>query len=208
MNKVISIKPQHEVILGFLFPDHTLNSPVLQSNAIVKQDIKSAHQRQLLDTNYDNLVVISSQIFDEVWSEEKIKEECILFSRKTFKNKKRSFTTTEETFVDDCVNFIFGIPSLSESVEINELFSSYGSTSFVTQYFKISNSIPYQQLFAAMVTFIAKIRKDSSSVFYKKKAYNLEDKINNNLIKSMELYNDSIKGDGVAECFFLLNLLK
>ena len=142
-----------------------------------------------------------------MWDEEKIKQECLEFSRIRFKNRKKTLNTTRETFIKDCIDFIFGIPNIEEDSEINELFESFGSGMFPSKFFKISERIPHQQVFASMITFISKIRKDTNSAFYRKKAMLFEDKINKNIYDALDNYDMGIKDQmGVQECNLLMSL--
>lgn len=206
--KVINISPEFEPILSFLYPDYTItDSAAVTSKFITHRTVRSKIEREALDCNYHDAVFISTQIFDELWDEEKIKQECIEFSRKRFKNRKKTLITNRETFVKDCIDFIFGVPNLEEDVEINELFESFGSGAFPSKFFKVSERIPVQQVYASMITFISKIRKDTNSAFYKKKAMLFEDKINNNLLEALDNYNLGVKDQlGVQECKLLMSL--
>lgn len=208
--KVINIQPQHEVILGFLFPDYVItDSLAVTRNFITHRDVKSRVEREALDIHYDNGIFISNQIFDEIWDEDKIKQECIEFSRKRFKNRKKTINTTKETFIEDCVKFIFDIPSLEDDNSILELFESFGSAKFPVNYFKLLETVDYQQVVASLITFISKINKESSNIYYKKKGILLEDKINTNLEQSIDNYNLSVKdGYGVTECYLFCSLFK
>ena len=208
--RVINIKPEYEMILGFLFPTYAItDSAAVTSRFITHRTVKSKAEREVLDLHYNDGVFISSQIFDELWDEVKIKQECIDFSRRAFKSRKKTVVTSPDTFIRDCVNFLFGIPTLEDEAPIIDLFETFGSSMFPVKFFKLSEEIPYQQLVAAMITFVSKIKKDSTSVFYKKKGLLLEDKINSNMGNALDLFNDSVQdGQGVSECKLFLNLVK
>lgn len=208
--KVINIVPEYEVILGFLFPEYTItDSAAVTSKFITHRTVKSKAEREALDWQYADCIFISTQIFDEVWDEEKIKQECIEFSRLRFKNRKKTINTTKEAFAHDCINFIFGVSNIEEESAITELFDSFGSQAFPQKFFKLCEELSYQQVVAAMITFISKIKKDSTSVFYKKKAMLLEDKLNSNMLTAIDAYNLGINADnGVLECSLFMNLVK
>lgn len=208
--RVINILPEHEPILSFLFPTYAItDSAAVTSKFITHRTVRSKAEREALDWQYSDCVFISTQIFDELWDEDKIKQECIDFSRIRFKNRKKTLTTNKDTFVKDCVDFIFGVPSLEDESSITELFESFSSASFPTKFFNICESYPYQQVVASMITFISKIRKDSTSVFYKKKAMLLEDKINANMLESIDEYNQTlVDGYGVNDCKLFMNLIR
>lgn len=99
MVKVISIQPEYEVILGFLFPNYTIvDSAAVTSKFITHRIIKSKAEREALDLYYSEGVFISSQIFDELWDEEKIAEECVKFSHQRFKNRKKTLKYTKDLY--------------------------------------------------------------------------------------------------------------
>lgn len=208
--RVINILPEYEPILSFLFPEYSLtDSAAVTSKFIVHRTVRSRVEREALDWQYSDGIFISTQIFDELWDEEKIKQECIEFSRIRFKNRKKTLNTSKETFIKDCSDFIFGIPNIEEDSAITELFDSFGSAMFAIKFFNVCENLPYQQVAASVTTFISKIKKDSTSVFYKKKAMLLEDKIQVNMLEAVDEYNQSIQDHlGVNVCKLFMNLVK
>lgn len=210
MVKVINIKPEYELILGFLYPNYAITDSLsVTSKFITHRNVKSKIEREALDLYYTDGVFISSQIFDEIWDEDKIKQECIEFSRLKFKNRKKTIITSSDTFIQDCVNFIFQSSSEEEDLAITKLFDSFGSAEFISQFVLLSEKIPYQKLTASMITFLSKIKSDSNSAFYKKKALLYEKKINDNMLSALDNYNNSNRDEsGLNECSFFVQLLK
>lgn len=206
--KVINILPEHEAILGFLYPTYGFSdSLAVTSRFIAHREVKSKAEREALDWQYSDGVFISSTIFDEVWDTDKIKEECIKFSHSAFKNRKKTFQPSDDNFINDCINFIFSIPSIEEQSSVNELFDSFGSASFISKFIILTESIPYQQLTAALTTFISKISIDSASAYYKKKAILYRDRIDINLTKALDNYINAPKDfNGLNECKLFLDL--
>lgn len=208
--KVISISSQLEPILSFLFPTYSItDSPSVVNKFIIHRDIKSKSEREALDIRYDDCIFISSQIFDEVWDEAKVKEEVITFSRKNFKNRKTKFDTTSETFVQDCVNFMFGISVEDTDSNIFELFDSFGSVLFIKTFLLKSLTIPIPVLCSAMNTFLIKISSNDGSVYYKKKQMIFQSKIKNNLLGAVDNFNlRSHDGFGLSNVKFYSDLVK
>lgn len=207
--EVINIAPEREVLLGFLRPTYTISdSPAVTKNFIVHRNIKTKAEREGLEVYYQNGMFISTQIFDEMWDDNRIIKEVVSCSHKFFKNRKTKLVTTPDTFNQDCINFLYGIDSIEEDAEIQSLWDSFGSTSFIKNWCTYTSKVPYQQAVAAMVTFISKIKRDSASVFYKKKAMLYEDIIKSNKMKALDAYNCNT-GDtqGLAECKLFMDLI-
>lgn len=208
--KVINILPENEILLSFLFPEYAVvDSAAVTSKFITHRTVRSCAEREVLDLHYSDGIFISTQIFDELWDEQRLSQECIEFSRVRFKNRKKTLPYNKDTFVQDCINFIFGIPSIEEESTVTDLFDSFGSASFPVKYFNVTQHIPYQQVVAALTTFVTKLNKDSTSVYYKKKAMLLEDKIHSNMLSAIDAYNSSLHDEsGVSECKLFMDLYK
>lgn len=206
--KVISISKDYEPILSFLYPSYSLTDSVsVVSKFITHRDITSKAERDALDFIYSDCVFISNQIFDEVWDEEKIKQECINFSRVNFKNRKTKFSITS-SFVDDCINFMFGLVDDEQEQSIFELFDSFGSVLFVKSFVQKSLTIPVSVLNSSMTTFLIKTLSSDNSVYYKKKHINFNDKIRTNLFKSLDSFILSERDDfGLSSAKFYCDLV-
>ena len=188
--QVINISKEYEPILGFLFPTYSItDSPAVTTKFIVHRDVKSKAERDALDVRYDDCVFISTQIFDEFWNEDVIKQKVIEFSRKKFKNRKTKFEPSKTNFIEDCIKFIFDMTSAEEETSINELFDSFGSALFVSKFIKLTAKVPTPVLISSMNTFIQKVIAGDSSVFYKKKSILFKDKIKRNMMKSLDEFN-------------------
>lgn len=207
--EVINIAPEREQLLGFLRPTYTItDSPAVTRNFIVHRNIKSRAERDGLDVFYQNGIFISSQIFDELWDDDRIIQEVVKCSHKFFKNRKTKLTPSKDNFNQDCINFLFGIDTVEESDEdIHLLFEAFGSVKFIETWVNLTNSRPWQAVNAAMTTFLSKIKKDSVSVYYKKKAMLWEDVIKKNKMKALDAYvlrpSDS---EGLSECKLFVDL--
>lgn len=208
MVQVINIKPEYEAILGFLYPTYSITaSQAVVSKFIVHRQVRSKQERETLDIYYSDGIFISTQIFDELWDEQKIKEECVKFAQKTFKSRKKVFNPSEENFVQDCVNFIVGIPSEEEQTDIIELFDSLGTKSFPIKWFNLLNKTAPQQLLAAITTFTSKCNADSTSVYYRKKYALHGKKIKANLVHALDSYlARRMSSSGCSECKLIMDI--
>lgn len=205
--KVINISPDLEDILGFLYPTYTITDSVaVCSKFITHKNIVSKAQRDALDYAYNDCIFISTQIFDEVWDAPKVIDECIRYARTHLHSRRTKLEPQQGTFIEDCVNFIVGNINEEEESTIFQLFDNLGSNTFPIKYFEIIETIPYQQVFAALTTFISKLDKNSPNVFYKKKAFLLKDRVDKNIYTAIDNYNQAYKGDGIAECKFIMDL--
>lgn len=207
--EVISIAPEREILLGFLRPTYTItDSPAVTKNFIVHRNVKTKAEREGLEVYYQNGMFISSQIFDELWDDARIIKEVVTCSHKFFKNRKTKLVPSKENFNQDCINFLFGIDSPEEDAEIQKLWDSFGSTAFIKNWIDYTDKVPWQQAVAAMTTFIAKIKGDSTSVYYKKKAMLFEDLILKNKMKALDAYALRSKdSNGLSECKLFMDLV-
>lgn len=200
MIKVISIKPEFERILLFLYPTYTFRDNIRAvSNFITHRDITHISERENLGVRYENAIFISTRIFDEVWDETKIKEEVLLFCRKKFKSRRRTLNIpSDDFFVDNLIDFIFKYDGdVEEDSSIMNLFNSFGSKLFTTEFLQMTYTTPLSVLIASMNTFITKtVQEDNTSMFYKKKSILYRDKIRKNLIKAYDNYK--IRGKDIT----------
>ena len=153
MINVINIKQEHFDILPFLFPNYTVSQKLLNSHFIAYYDVKSKYERELLDINHTDAIIISSKIFDEFWDETLIKQKVIEFCRDRFKSRKTKLETSPETFVQDCINFIFDL-SVEDDSQITSLFDSIGSSQFAKEFLLCSKYTPVPVLTSAVNTFV------------------------------------------------------
>lgn len=186
--KVISISKELEPILCFLFPTYSLVQNLsTPTNFIVHHDVTSKYEKERLGYAYSNGIIISSQIFDEVWDEKMVIEKCVEFSRVNFKNRKTKLEPGKETFVEDCIGFVFQSNDEEFDSSINGLFESFGSTTFSKNFIQLSETIPVAVLHASLSTFVSKVLNPSeTSVYYKKKSFILKDKITANFNQALE----------------------
>lgn len=191
--KVINIAPEYQNILLFLYPTYTwTDSKFVMSNFITVRDINSKSERDMADYYYSNAILVSSRIFDEVWDEDKIKEECLKFMREKFHTRKRTIKTLATKgpeFIEEIIQVMFTERSFEENQEsIMELFSKFGSATFNEAYFRLCSELSVPQVRASMFTFISKICSDTESIFYKKKQLILLPKIRANFSRAFQAY--------------------
>lgn len=188
--KVINLDKEYLSLLGFFYPSYSILQPGdgMVSNFIVVKDVKSKAERDTLDYYYSNGIVVSTQIFDEVWDENKLKEEAIAFMHRTFKSRKKTVPIKDlkgYDFVEALIKFMFTEqPPVQESSEVLELFSKFGSKSFDPLFVKLCAEVSVPQITAAMFTFLNKICRDTNSIFYKKKQQVYFPKIKKNFQKA------------------------
>lgn len=207
--RVINIKKEYEPLLVFLFPTYSYVDGVHGSSKfITHHDVVSRAERDTLGVYYDDCIFISSRVFDEVWDEDVLKEKCVQFANTTLKNRKKKVVVEKDTFVQDCINFMFNLESDDEE-EINELLDTFGSARFVPTFLNKSERIPIPKLVASLNTFIGKIliADDSSSVYYKSKAVLYKKKIRQNMVSAID--NLTLRGTdtyGLSMCKFYIDL--
>lgn len=208
MVQVINIKPEYEVILGFLYPTYSITlSQAVVSKFITHRQIRSKQEREALDIYYSDGIFISTQIFDEIYDETKIVEECIKFAQSRFKSRKKTFKPSKENFIDDCVKFIVGIPLEEEQSNIIELFESLGTKSFPNKFFSLLSTMAPPQLLAAVTTFTSKCNEDATTPYYKKKFMLHGKKVKNNLIKALDSYSvRRVNNSGCSECKLIMDI--
>lgn len=186
--QVISIKKEHEPLLGFFYPTYSItDSPAVTRNFITHLEIKSKYERDVLNVRYENAVIISTQIFDEVWDEQVLIKKSIEFAKVTFHSRKTKLTPSPDTFVLDCVNFMFNNTSEELESQVTDLFESFGSQSFYKKFVDLTLQVPIPVLLTAMNTFLSKIL-NSDSPYYKKKAMLYKTKLQQNFYKALDSY--------------------
>jgi hypothetical protein len=185
--EVINIKKEHEIILGFLYPNYTIikDSLYLSDDFIINKDIKSRTEREYLDVRFNNCLVISTMLFDEFWNEEVLEQKALEFARVHFKSRKKTISIDhDDNFIENLLNFMFLQNDEEESKEIFRLFDSFGSKTFNSVFLELSTEVPVPVLIASFNTFIYKILNVSNqTVYYKKKSLLFGEKIKANLIK-------------------------
>lgn len=189
--KVINISKEFEPILYFLYPDYTLVETTSKfSRFIIRKDIKSKNDREVLNFNYEDCIFISAKIFDEVWDQDKIVEEVISFARTRLQSRKRTFkplNTEGPEFIQECIHFMFTGESFMDSeTDINALFQSYGSKVFMREFMVQCKENGTSRTVAAMDTFITKVLSDTESLYYKKAKIRLEGPLGQNIPQTIQ----------------------
>ena len=212
--KIISIKPEYERILLFLYPTYSYtDSKFVISNFIIKKDIKSKAEQNMIEYHLSDGIIISNQIFDEIYDENKLKELALNFARVHFKSRKRTLTTVAKDgseFIDELINFMF-FQSTDEGDDskILDLFNSYGSFKFSSLFMKMCYLGNKRAVVNSMNTFISKILQDTSSIFYKRKKMIFEKKIRSNFLSAYDSFIN--RGDdlyGLSYLKFFDDLVK
>ena len=195
-----------------LYPQYSFLTEFIKYNRfIIKHDVASMGDMNRVKSIYDECIIISSRLYDELWDEEKLQSLFLEKSRKLSGSKKRTLSIPfedKDSFVLSLVYFLYtGEYSEQQEERITNLFSLYGSLAFNVEYLKLSNSIPSSKLFASMMTFITKLFTDSTSIFYKKKYMLLSGKIRNNLNNALSSYCKE-SSDPFVQLKFLNDLIK
>lgn len=185
--EVINISKEYEPILNFLYPQYTwVETTSKFSNFIIHKNITRKVDREALDHQYVNCVFISTQIFDQLWDEDYIKERVLEFARITFKSKKKILKTLNSEgpeFVAECVSFLFtGQTFEDQETKIDELFRTFGSQQFHRTFLKFCQEEGVGRTIASVETFITKVLTGSESLYYKKAAMRLGSSICQNLV--------------------------
>ena len=206
--RIITIPEELEGLLGFLYPGYTITNSFNQlSRFIVKKDVRSRSEAEYIKATYANGVVISNQIFDEVWNAEKIEEECLNFMHRTLRSRKRTLSVTTNS-VEGYVTAMFEPETDGYTGDIYELFDSFGSSMFVEKYLQKTNSVPRQILFSSMLTFVFKLLQDTTNVYYLKKQQVYKEKVKSNALKAINSYLLRDSDDtGLSEIKLFVDLL-
>lgn len=148
---VIHISPEREVLLGFLFPCHSILDTSERSRwsgrFIVHYDVCSRSELDSLAVYYPDGIFLSNRLWDATFAYGKVTDErlsCDLtdavltvmtkrFACLLGRNSRCKFEPSEKTFVDDCVDFIF---CFGDDVEfdLNALYKSFGSARFRNEF--------------------------------------------------------------------------
>ena len=173
MVEVINISAEFEPILGFLYPDYALVDNMNQfGRFITRFDVTTKMERERLNYKYENCVIISSQIFDEVWDAEVIKARVLEAGRKWFGSRKRVLNTQKSEgsgFIQECIYFLFtGKTFEVDSEGVLKLFDSYGSRTFLRDYLVACEEQGVSRVSCSMETFLSKMLSETDSVYFKK----------------------------------------
>ena len=188
MVQLINIDPQHERILLFLYPNYSYvqgTSTNYYSNFIMRRDITTPAERNRVYDQYDDCVIISSRLYDELWNADVLKSKALEFARVNFKSRKKTLNDLSsddpQFFIDNLISFMFtGQYSFVEDEGIMELFQAYGSTKFEDLFIHKCEQFSTGKVVSSMLTFLSKITPEASSVFYKRKYQALGAKIKQN----------------------------
>lgn len=193
--EVISIAPEFESILGFLYPNYSFVDNLFKfKNFIIHKEITTKNDRERLNYQYEDAVFISSRIFDEVWTVDVIKQKVLEFAQRRFGSRKKVLKTLNvegKPFVDECVNFMFtGKTFEEEENRIDALFKSYGSQSFFREFLTQCKDLGVNRTVSSMETFVGKVLSDTESIYYKRAKMRLELLLHQNIVGALQDYDN------------------
>lgn len=193
--EVISIAPEFESILGFLYPNYSFVDNLFKfKNFIIHKEITTKNDRERLNYQYEDAVFISSRIFDEVWTVDVIKQKVLEFAQRRFGSRKKVLKTLNvegKPFVDECVNFMFtGKTFEEEENRIDALFKSYGSQSFFREFLTQCKDLGVNRTVSSMETFVGKVLSDTESIYYKRAKMRLELPLHQNIVGALQDYGN------------------
>lgn len=193
--EVISIAPEFESILGFLYPNYSFVDNLFKfKNFIIHKEITTKNDRERLNYQYEDAVFISSRIFDEVWTVDVIKQKVLEFAQRRFGSRKKVLKTLNvegKLFVDECVNFMFtGKTFEEEENRIDALFKSYGSQSFFREFLTQCKDLGVNRTVSSMETFVGKVLSDTESIYYKRAKMRLELPLHQNIVGALQDYDN------------------
>lgn len=193
--EVISIAPEFESILGFLYPNYSFVDNLFKfKNFIIHKEITTKNDRERLNYQYEDAVFISSRIFDEVWTVDVIKQKVLEFAQRRFGSRKKVLKTLNvegKPFVDECVNFMFtGKTFEEEENRIDALFKSYGSQSFFREFLTQCKDFGVNRTVSSMETFVGKVLSDTESIYYKRAKMRLELPLHQNIVGALQDYDN------------------
>lgn len=193
--EVISIAPEFESILGFLYPNYSFVDNLFKfKNFIINKEITTKNDRERLNYQYEDAVFISSRIFDEVWTVDVIKQKVLEFAQRRFGSRKKVLKTLNvegKPFVDECVNFMFtGKTFEEEENRIDALFKSYGSQSFFREFLTQCKDLGVNRTVSSMETFVGKVLSDTESIYYKRAKMRLELPLHQNIVGALQDYDN------------------
>lgn len=190
--QIISTKSEYIRLLLFLYPTYFYTEYAnVNKDFIVRRDIKSKAEKDLLCYRCESGIVVSNVVFDELWDENKLKEKALQFAHDRFGSRKKVLDIGKmegNELVDYLIKFMFfGNFGDEEDSSITELFDAFGSARFFEKFLQLSERHPVQQLIASMMTFISKIFS-SESIFYKKKNILFAGKIKKRFVYAYDSY--------------------
>lgn len=193
--EVISIAPEFESILGFLYPNYSFVDNLFKfKNFIIHKEITTKNDRERLNYQYEDAVFISSRIFDEVWTVDVIKQKVLEFAQRRFGSRKKvlkALNVEGKPFVDECVNFMFtGKTFEEEENRIDALFKSYGSQSFFREFLTQCKDLGVNRTVSSMETFVGKVLSDTESIYYKRAKMRLELPLHQNIVGALQDYDN------------------
>lgn len=205
--KIVSVKREYIPLLLVLYPDYEyVTSGPANRKFIMEKEVADPATKNRINYLYNDCIIVSNKLFDELWDEEVLKQKAVEFARVRFKSRKRTLQTiaTEGSpFVEEVKNFIFnpGVEDEENTESVLKLFDLYGSAAFSEYYLKLLESQPFPKIRASLVTFIQKVIIGESSIYYRKKNAVLGDKLKNNFYKAYSSYRE--RNGGSKELSFL-----
>lgn len=214
MVKLINIEPQYERILSFLYPSYSLEENFGKyEKFILKKDIGTPNDLRKVRENYQNAIIISTKLYDELWDDEVLRDKALEFRRVNFKSRKRTLSDIPsddpQFFIDNLISFMFtGEYDFIEDEGIMELFQAFGSLQFSDLFMKKVQQYPLTKVVASMFTFLSKVNENSTTVFYKRKYQALGTKLNHNFLEAFDYLKRHNNYDELSYLMFFQMLVK
>lgn len=178
-------------ILQFLYPTYSVTrSMSLCREFIVEHDVTSRQERDLLDVDYEDCVIISGRMFDELWTEEVIRREVLSCARSRFGSRKRQFvpvSTEGDAFIDECISFLFfGSVTEDEDSGVLPLFDSLGTAAFGRSFLEACSRQGSSLIAASVGGFIQRLLKGGDSLYYRRARLRLGRTLQGNIVRAVE----------------------
>lgn len=189
--RVINISKDLEPILGFLYPTYSFTDGLTRfRHFITHYDVESAHEREILEHNYEDGVIISTRIFDTLYTPEVMAADTLAFAREHFGCRKRTFTiqsTDPQAMIAECLRFIYYGPDNDATDEsgIDTLLKSYGSKLFFSSFLHYCERKGRFRAISSIETYIAKVLSDSNTIYYKRARQRLLRPLERNIVGAL-----------------------
>lgn len=216
MMRIINIAKEYEPILWFIFPSYSIigpGEPMKSTRFIVHRDVETQQDLANLRYFYDDAIIISRRLFDEIWDKQKCEDMVVDYAHRVLHSRKKKVKypdekpTPEET-LQSWMNFLFGGSEELYSAPITELFECFGSKSFAQKYIEVTSATPVPVVNAALYTFVSKVINDPSTTYYLRKNQQYGAKVKANVRKAIEQSKDIIFKDpyGLYSLKFFMDL--
>lgn len=166
MIRVINLDEKFYDILPILFPTYAYNQE-LSNKCIWFKDITSKSQLDYLHVVMSDSIIVSKQLFEEVWDKTKIEEEVVKFGHDFLSSKKRKFNLNASDPVTSVKEFLFG----GEEEEESALFDTIGTGMFVSTFVRECQCRTPISCIKAVSTFLLKCKTSESLYYLRRRSY-------------------------------------